>query len=202
MKKSIAAITVMALASTAAHAQPFMTTSGEIGSEVNIDFSVPVPAGTDNLQTAWEPWVQATQDSPLLYSTTVTWTTPVDEASLSATVFAVNLSIDPRKWIIPTDTRPEAPSQLDNFNWTNNGDGVVGWSVTEEITVDDLLWEGVPFHQEGLDRFHIFTRGLPAEETWTISQTVTGGIVIVPEPSSIVLGLLGFVHLLRFRKPR
>jgi hypothetical protein len=162
---------------------------GALGGPAAVDLnglSFPVPVGgrIDILST-YTSWIDVPEGSPVNVSTTFSWPTPVDPASLQASEFAVNLLLDPIQFMQLGDSIADPPGSIELT--LDGGGNAIGWTFNGQI--DSMGWP------EGIERFHLIASGLTAGDVVKLSHQVTGGLVVVPEPSGGVLLLIGLAAM-------
>lgn len=174
------------------------TDPGKIDGEVDItldglEFRVPDDGRLDVIV----PLTKGFAAPPAVnYSSSLTWTTPMETSSLRVRDRGVAFHLNPAQVVAPiTDTND--PAQTTAFSWILNPDGkAIGWEVK-----DRLLNDIAP--QNAVDHLHMTMEGVPAREIVRYSTSVTGGtIVLVPEPSSGMLGILGLATIAALRRRR
>lgn len=156
---------------------------GGVGGPISLDldgFVAPVPGDNriDLHATSRPEWFSVTDESPLVYTTTLSWATPQDQSGLQYNQYLVQFLTDPVKFNALVDSSDAGLQE--GFAWvTDNQGGVIGLEVSNRVVGSDLLpWP------EGAERFHNVVRGLPNGEMVTFSHHVAGGVVVVPEPAA------------------
>lgn len=115
-------------------------------------------------------------------------------------------------WIRPAGLSPVGPAS--SFYPTGSG-GEGYWNPTSNGGLENRAVDGLPAGTEVFYQVHVWEVARPAIVAWSNvgSTTLGGGIILpgalfglqsfsnfVPEPSTIILGLLGAVALVYFRR--
>ncbi len=164
-------------------------TIGDVGGPASISATGEFAAnhaGVVDVFVIWEPEeLTVMEGQSFTYSSSVSWTNDHPDARVREWVG--NFLLDPPKAFPITDTAsPEAtPPEL-----TKNG---------TSATVTNRTFDASQFPPDDIGRYHIQVSGLEPGEIVTFSKTAGGGEV-VPEPSSLVLTLLGLGTLLTFAR--
>ncbi len=138
----------------------------------------------------WEPLeVGVFDEQSFTYSSSLSWSSDQSDARIKEWVGNFNPGPDTPFAVMITDSGDAALTPAE-FSATANS-----------ATITDRTFDSSQFPPP-IGRYHIQVTGLEPGELVTFSKSAAGGQVIVPEPSSLLLGMLGFLSLLFFRMQR
>lgn len=182
---------------------------GDIGAEVSVQLEnvtlnvLEDPDGRFDVIVPLQNSITANSSRPIDYVTSLMWpSSPVSRESVRVRELGVNFRPDPTSPAFAPLTNVLAGAAPPNsFSWVpdpSDATKVIGWTVQQQF-------DAVPLEIGGsISHYHMTTWGLPVGTQATFSKSVAGGIVVVPEPSALGLGLLGIgaISLIEARRRR
>jgi hypothetical protein len=180
---------------------------GEIGDAVNIQvdelpFTVlDDPDSRLDIIVPLNPSMTASAALPITYSTSLMWpSAPVSRDSIRVRELGVNFKPDPASpRFAPLTNLMAGDDPPVTFTWVEHptdATQVIGWTIQQQLA-------SVPSEIGGtISHYHMTTWGLPVDTPVTFSKTVSGGEVVVPEPSAFVLLAFGVIGTIGIRQRR
>jgi hypothetical protein len=147
--------------------------------------------------------ITANSNAPINYATSLMWpSSPVSRESVRVRELGVNFRPDPTSpTFAPLINVLAGADPPDSFSWVPDpldATNVIGWTVQQQV-------DAVPAEIGGsISHYHMTTWGLPVGTQATFSKSVAVGIVVVPEPSALILGLtaIGGIGLFEVHRRR